>query len=132
MGTFVLPHLTSRLSVGSWPPKLPRSAFDAHWPPLEARYLEYIRVASSGGICPLTCAKVGAERGAWVSAINAAIAGAVAAAEYTTALSIAPGDPPLDPPPDVLGVEGPAEPMLGCRITRTVCVCGPVHIYDKG
>jgi len=90
MGTFVLPHITSRLSVSSWPPKLPRSAFDARWPPLETWHLEYIRIASSGGICPLTCAKVGAERGAWVSAINAAIAGAVAAAEYTTALSIAP------------------------------------------
>ena len=90
MGTFVLPHLTSRLSVGSWPPKLPRSAFDARWPPLETWHLEYIRVASSGGICPLTCAKVGAERGGCASAINAAIAGTVAAAEYTTALSIAP------------------------------------------
>ena len=85
-----LPHLTSRLSVSSWPPKLPRSAFDARWPPLETWHLEYIRIASSGGICPLTCAKVGAERGAWVSAINAASTGAVAAAEYTTALSIAP------------------------------------------
>ena len=87
MGTFALSHLTSRLSVSSWPPKLPRSAFDARWPPLETWHLEYIRIASSGGICPLTCAKVGAERGAWVSAINAAIAGTVAAAEYTTALS---------------------------------------------
>ena len=55
MGTFVLPHLTSRLSVGSWPPKLPRSAFDAHWPPLDAWCLENIRIASSDGLYPLTC-----------------------------------------------------------------------------
>jgi hypothetical protein len=55
MGTFVLPHLTSRLSVGSWPPKLPRSAFDAHWPPLDAWCLGHIRIASSDGLYPLTC-----------------------------------------------------------------------------
>jgi hypothetical protein len=90
MGTFVLPHLTSRLSVSSWPPKLPRSAFDARWPPLEAWHLGYIRIAASVGICPLTCANARAKRGACVSAINAAIAGAVAAAECPTALSIAP------------------------------------------
>ena len=90
MGTFVLPHLTSRLSVGSWPPKLPRSAFDAHWPPLEARYLGYIRIASSDGIYPLTCTKADGESVSCVSAINAAIAGAVAAAEYPIALSFAP------------------------------------------
>jgi hypothetical protein len=90
MGTFALSHLTSRLSASSWPPKLPRSAFDARWPPLETWHLEYIRIASSGGICPLTCAKVGQRGGGCVSAINAAIAGTVAAAEYTTALTIAP------------------------------------------
>jgi hypothetical protein len=84
MGTFVLPHLTSRLSVSSWPPKLPRSAFDARWPPLEAWHLGYIRIAASVGIFPLTCANARAKRGACVSAINAAIAGAVAAV-YTRA-----------------------------------------------
>ena len=82
MGTFVLPHLTSRLSVGSWPPKLPRSAFGAHWPLLEAWHLGYIRIASSDGLYPLTCAKADGESVSCVSAINAAIAGAVAAAEY--------------------------------------------------
>ena len=51
-----LPHLTPRRSVGSWPPELARSAFDAHWPPPEAWYLGIIRIASSGRICPLTCA----------------------------------------------------------------------------
>ena len=76
MGTFVLPHLTSRLSVGSWPPKLPRSAFEAHWPPLEVRYLGYIRIASSDGVYPLTCAKADGGSVSCVSAINAAIAGA--------------------------------------------------------
>ncbi len=82
MGTFVLPHLTSCLSVGSWPPKLPRSAFEAHWPLLEARYLRYIRIASPDGLYPLTCTKADGESVSCVSAINAAIAGAVAAAEY--------------------------------------------------
>jgi hypothetical protein len=55
MGTFVLPHLTSRRSVGSWPPKLARRSFDAHWPPPEAWYLGSTRIASCGRICPLTC-----------------------------------------------------------------------------
>ena len=73
MGTFVLPHLTSRLLVGSWPPELPRSAFDAHWPPLEARHLGYIRIASSDGVYPLTCTKADGESVSCVSAINAAI-----------------------------------------------------------
>ena len=90
MGTFVLPHLTSRLSVGSWPPKLPRSAFEAHWPPLEARHLGYIRIASSDGVYPLTCTKADGESVSCVSAINAAIAGDVAAAECPIALSFAP------------------------------------------
>ena len=90
MGTFVLPHLTSRLSVGSWPPKLPRSAFEAHWPLLEARYLRYIRIASPDGLYPLTCTKADGESVSCVSAINAAIAGAVAAAECPIALSFAP------------------------------------------
>ena len=76
MGTFVLTHLTSRLSVGSWPPKLPRSAFESHWPPLEVRYLGYIRIASSDGVYPLTCAKADGGSVSCVSAINAAIAGA--------------------------------------------------------
>jgi len=76
MGTFVLPHLTSHLSVGSWPPKLPRSAFEAHWPPLETRYLGYIRIASYDGVYPLTCAKADGGSVSCVSAINAAIAGA--------------------------------------------------------
>ena len=57
MDTFALPHLTSHLSISSWPPKLSRSAFDAHWSPLEAWYLGYIRIASSDGVYPLTCAK---------------------------------------------------------------------------
>jgi hypothetical protein len=61
-------------------PKLPRSAFDAHWPPFKARYLGYIRIASSDGVYPLTCTKP-MERVSCVGAINAAIAGAVAAAE---------------------------------------------------
>ena len=95
MGTFVLPHLTSRLSVGSWPPKLPRSAFEAHWPPLETRYLGYIRIASYDGVYPLTCAKADGGSVSCVSAINAATAGAVAAAECPSALSVAPS---LRPP----------------------------------
>ena len=72
MGTFVLPHLTSCLSVGSWPPKLPRSAFEAHWPLLEARCLRYIRIASSDGLYPLTCthARQIAARAASTSAIG--------------------------------------------------------------
>ena len=90
MGTFVLPHLTSCLSVGSWPPKLPRSAFEAHWPLLEARYLRYIRIASSDGLYPLTCTKADGESVSCVSAINAAIAGAVAAAECPIAPSFTP------------------------------------------
>jgi hypothetical protein len=35
-------YLTSRLSVSSWPPKLPSSSPDAHWTPLEAWHLGYI------------------------------------------------------------------------------------------
>jgi hypothetical protein len=65
-----LRRLTSRLSVSSWPPELPRSAFDAHWPPLEAWHLACIRIAATGSIYPLTCEKGRAERGACVSAIN--------------------------------------------------------------
>ena len=46
---------TSHQSVSSWPPALPRSAPDAHWSPLEARYLRYIRITSTAVIHPLTC-----------------------------------------------------------------------------
>ena len=90
MDTFALPHLTSHLSVSSWPPKLSRSAFDAHWSPLEAWYLGYIRIALTDGVYPLTCAKADGESVSCVSAINAAIAGAVPAAEHPIALSFAP------------------------------------------
>ena len=86
----VLPHLTTRRSVGSWPPKLARSAFDAHWPPPEAWYLGSIRIASCGRICPLTCAKARGESVSCACAMSAAIAGAVAAAGCPTALSFAP------------------------------------------
>jgi hypothetical protein len=46
---------TSHQSVCSWPPALPRSAPDAHWSHLEARYLRYIRITSTAVIQPLTC-----------------------------------------------------------------------------
>ena len=55
MDTFALRHLTSRLSVSSWPPKLSRSAIDAPWSPLEAWHLACIRIASYDGVYPLTC-----------------------------------------------------------------------------
>ena len=52
-------YLASRLAVGTWRPKLPSSSLDAHWPPLEAWYLEHmpghIRIASHAGVYPLTC-----------------------------------------------------------------------------
>jgi hypothetical protein len=50
---------TSHQSVSSWPPALPRSASDADWPPLEARYLRYIRLTSTAVIYPLACEKEG-------------------------------------------------------------------------
>jgi hypothetical protein len=50
---------TSHQSMSSWPPALPRSAPDAHWPPLEARYLRYIRLTSTAVMYPLTCEKKG-------------------------------------------------------------------------
>ena len=90
MGTLALPHLTSRRSVGSWPPELARSAFDAHWPPPEAWYLGVIRVASCGRICPLTCAKARGESVSCACAMSAAIADAVAAAGCPTALILPP------------------------------------------
>jgi hypothetical protein len=40
---------------------LPRSAFEAHWPLLEARYLRYIRIASPDGLYPLTYTKADGE-----------------------------------------------------------------------
>ena len=36
--------------MGTWLPKLPSSAPDAYWPPLEAWYLGYIHIASSDGV----------------------------------------------------------------------------------
>jgi hypothetical protein len=53
-------YLTSRLSVSSWPPELPSSPPDVHWLPLEACHLGYTRIASTCGVCPLTC-----EEGGW-------------------------------------------------------------------
>ena len=79
MGTFALPPYLPPIAVGL----RSCSAFDAHWPPLQAWHLGNIRIASSSDICPLTYAKVEAERGACGSAMNAAMAGAVAAAECT-------------------------------------------------
>ncbi len=35
--------------VSSWPPRLPSSTLDAHWPPLEAQYLGCTRLASTAG-----------------------------------------------------------------------------------
>jgi hypothetical protein len=85
-------YLTFRLSVSRWPPKLPSNSPDAHWPPLEVWHLRYIRIASAGGVHPLTCEEEGG-RGCHVSCAGATTAGcaaAVAAAECTTALSFAP------------------------------------------
>ena len=83
-------YLTSQYSASSWPPKLPRSAFDAYRPPLEAWHLGSIRIPSTGSIYPLTCEKGRGESVSCASAINAVIAGAVAAAECITALPVAP------------------------------------------
>jgi hypothetical protein len=78
MGAINLHRITSRLSVSSRPPKLPRSAFDAHWSPLEAWYLGCIRIPSTGSIYPLTYEKGGGQSASCANAINAVIAGAVA------------------------------------------------------
>jgi hypothetical protein len=43
-------YLASRISVSSWRPKLPSSSLDANWSPLEAWYLDCIRVASHAGV----------------------------------------------------------------------------------
>ena len=84
-------YLASRLAVGTWRPKLPSSSLDAHWPPLEAWYLNYTRIASHAGAYPLTC-----EGGSvsYVAAITTATAATVAAAECPTALSFAPSRRP--------------------------------------
>jgi hypothetical protein len=63
-GNIRVTYLTSRLSVSSGPPKLSSSFSDAHWPPLEAWHLGYIRTASTGGVYPLTC---GEDKGDIVS-----------------------------------------------------------------
>jgi hypothetical protein len=51
----------SRQSVSSWRPKLPSSSLDAHWPPLEAWYLDCIRIASHTSVNPLTCEEAEGE-----------------------------------------------------------------------
>jgi hypothetical protein len=48
----------SRLSVSSWPPKLPSSSPDAHWPPIRAWHLGYIRIALAGGVHPLAAGAI--------------------------------------------------------------------------
>ena len=107
----VLPHLTTRRSVGSWPPKLARSAFDAHWPPPEAWYLGSIRIASCGRICPLTCAKARGESVSCACAVKAAIADAVAAAECPTVLSA----PPSRRPPTLTTAAPPKHAKISSR-----------------
>jgi hypothetical protein len=89
-------YLTSRLSVSSWPPKLPSSSPDAHWPPLEAWHLGYTRTASTCGVYPLTCEEEEGEGGggSCAGATTAECAAAVAAAECTTALPFAPSRRP--------------------------------------
>jgi hypothetical protein len=121
-----LPHLTSRRSVGSWPPELARSAFDAHWPPPEAWYLGIIRVASCGRICPLTCAKARGESVSCACAMKAAIADAVAAAGCPTALSFPPSRhlPTLTPaaPSKHPKIIISPSPLLTTSLPRCTCV----------
>jgi len=89
---------TSHQSVSSWPPALPRSAPDAHWPPLEARYLRYIRITSTAVIHPLTCEKEEGRRACHALVLPLVeCAPHVAAAECTTALSHAPSRRPPTP-----------------------------------
>ena len=59
--------------VGTWIPKLPSSAIDAYayWPPLEAWYLGYIRIALTDGVYPLACEE---EEGECVSCAGATAA----------------------------------------------------------
>jgi hypothetical protein len=86
---------TSHQSVSSWPPALPRSAPDAHWSPLEARYLQYIRIASTAVIHPLICEKEEGRRACHALVLPLVeCAPHVAAAECTTALSHAPSRRP--------------------------------------
>ena len=56
--------------MGTWPPKLPSSATDVYWSPLEAWYLGYIRIASTDGVYPLTCEE---EEGEGVSCAGATL-----------------------------------------------------------
>jgi hypothetical protein len=91
---------TSHQSVSSWPPRPPSSTLDAHWPPLEAQYLGYIRLTSTAVIYPLTCEKEGV--GGCVMCSCCPLSSArphVAAAECTAALSHAPSRRPPTPMP---------------------------------
>jgi hypothetical protein len=57
-------YRTSLYWVGIWSLRPPSSAPGAPWPPLEARYLGYVRIASTDGVYPLTCEEE-EEAGVW-------------------------------------------------------------------
>jgi len=125
---------TSHQSVSSWPPRPPSSTLDAHWPPLEAQYLGYIRLTSTAVIYPLTCEKEGV--GGCVMCSCCPLSSArphVAAAECTAALSHAPSRRPPTPitaapsedpkMPSRHRLFSPPPTHRECVRHRLVCVC---------